>query len=98
MFFGRRPNAIKNWGDMYFYEKLQHVVDTTSDYIISKCRWWLPSILVSIATSVFLFGGPEALSQGVSLASVAVQPHLSPISFSAPPDAPKEMPEDDEDF
>lgn len=97
MFF-KPPSSSKNWGDMFFYEKLQHVVDSTADFVISKCRWWLPCVAVSVVGSIFLFGGPEVPAQALSLASVVAQPHLSPISFAAPPNAHPDGEEEVEDL
>lgn len=98
MFFQPPPAASKNWGEMFFYEKFKHIVDSTGDFVISKCCWWFPCVVASAVGSIFLFGGPETAAQGFTLASVALQPTLSPVSFASPPNMPQEMEEDGDEL
>lgn len=96
--FGPRPAPVKNWDDMYYYEKVQSVVDHSADFVVSKCRWWLPCVTTAVAASLFFLGGPEAPLHGFTLASTAMQPFLSPVIFQAPRGMHGEgPPEDDED-
>lgn len=65
---------------MYFYQRVQHLVDHAADYLIKKVNWWMPSVAVGMALSVFLLGGPEA----PAMAGAIVLPSLSPV-VTAPP-------------
>eukprot|EP00796_Vickermania_ingenoplastis_P004168 gene4168-3009_t len=78
----RPPAATKKWTDMYFYERLQHVVDHTADFLVSKCRWWLPCVAASVGVGFFLLGGPEAPTFAATFAAAVGQPFLSPGSHT----------------
>ncbi|CCW66153.1 unnamed protein product [Phytomonas sp. Hart1] len=67
---------------MYFYEKLRHLVDKTSDFVISKANWWIPSVVTGMVLSVVLLGGSEAASQGLGLALQTASPVIRPPPFS----------------
>ncbi|CBZ29837.1 conserved hypothetical protein [Leishmania mexicana MHOM/GT/2001/U1103] len=99
MMFGRSHAPQKEWGNMYFYEKLHHLIDHTSNFVISKVDWWLPSVAVGIALSLFVLGGPEALPQAASIVLPSATPAVTTPLF-ATPDAPQggAAPEDDEEF
>lgn len=97
--FGRRPPPPVNWDELYFYEKVQHVTDQSIDFLLSKCRWWLPSVTAGVLLSFFLMGGPDALLQVSTIGSVVIQPAVSPVLFQTPkgvPDMPPEEEDDDE--
>lgn len=96
MMFGRRPTPQRNWGEMYLYEKVQHVADHSIDFVVSKCRWWLPSVAAGVLVSFVLLGGPEGLPQVFSLATTAASPVVSPVMFQLPKGVP-EGPGEDED-
>ncbi|TPP55645.1 hypothetical protein CGC20_11195 [Leishmania donovani] len=89
----------KEWGSMYFYEKLHHLIDHTSNFVISKVDWWLPSVAVGIALSLFVLGGPEALPQAASIVLPSATPAVTTPPF-ATPDGPQggAAPDDDEEF
>ncbi|AIO01336.1 hypothetical protein LPMP_330430 [Leishmania panamensis] len=99
MMFGR-PHALqKEWGNMYFYEKLHHLVDHTSNFVISKVDWWLPSVAVGIALSLFILGGPEALPQAASIILPSATPAMTTPPFASPEGLQSgAAPEDAEDF
>ncbi|KAK7198846.1 Archaic translocase of outer membrane 11 kDa subunit [Novymonas esmeraldas] len=80
--FGRPQAPQKEWGNMYFYEKLHHLIDHTSDFVISKVNWWLPSVATGMALSLFLLGGPEALPQAASIVLPSVTPAITTPPFA----------------
>lgn len=84
MMFGRPQAPQKEWANMYFYEKVHHLVDHTADFVISKASWWIPSVAVSMAVSMFFLGGPDALPQAASVVLPAVNPLITTPSFSSP--------------
>lgn len=69
---------------MYFYEKVRHLVDYTADFVIDKVNWWMPSVAVGVAVSLFLLGGPEAPAQGAALVIPAISPVVRSVPFASP--------------
>ncbi|KAG5495001.1 hypothetical protein JKF63_02053 [Porcisia hertigi] len=84
MMFGRPQAPQKEWGKMYFYEKLHHLVDHTSNFVISKVDWWLPSVAVGMALSLFILGGQDALPQAASIVLPSATPAVTTPSFATP--------------
>uniref|UniRef100_A0A7S1R6M6 Archaic translocase of outer membrane 11 kDa subunit n=1 Tax=Neobodo designis TaxID=312471 RepID=A0A7S1R6M6_NEODS len=87
------------WADMYFYQKLQHLVDSGADFVHSKMSWWLPAVGISMAGSLFLFSGGDIFNQGAMLLSHVALPHPTAPAFGQrlPPEAMGGPGGDDED-
>lgn len=83
MMFGRPPPQ-KEWDDMYLFEKVQHLFDLCCDYVIGKSQWWIPTVAIGMALSVYLFGGAEGPVQSVMLASSALSPVARSPAFGTP--------------
>jgi hypothetical protein len=66
---------------MYFYQKLQHLVDSGADYVHSKMSWWLPMVSVSMAGSLFLFSQGDIFGQGAMLLTSVMLPHPTAVPF-----------------
>ena len=82
MFGMGMPQAPKTeWADMYFYQKLQHLIDTGADYVQGKMSWWLPCVGVSMAGSLFLFSGGDIIGQGAMLLTSVALPHPTAVPF-----------------
>lgn len=98
--FGRsQAPAGKSWGEMYFYEKVHHLVDHCASVLINKVDWWVPSVAVGIVLSVFLVAGPEGPMQGVGMVVPSVTPVVRVPSFASPEGTPQGgAPEEDEEF
>ncbi|CCW63059.1 unnamed protein product [Phytomonas sp. EM1] len=95
---GIPPPVSKDWDEMYFYEKVRHLVDKTSDFIISNADWWLPSVATGMILSVVLLGGPESTSQALGITLQSASPVIRAPPFSTPIQGPHgEKPEDPED-
>lgn len=96
--FGR-PQAApqKDWYDMYFHQKLLHIIDHTADWMFAKTKYWIPSVGLGMAASLFLLSGPMAIPEAMQLVLPVLSPSLAPPMFG------NEMPEhgghgeDDED-
>lgn len=69
------------WGEMYFHQKLQHVIDTGADFVFGKMKWWLPCMGVSMAASLFVFSQGEFVPQAYMLLSAAALPHPAATAF-----------------
>jgi hypothetical protein len=69
------------WADMYFYQKLQHLIDTGADFVHSKMNWWLPCVGVSMAGSLLLFSQGDLIGQGMMLLSSVAIPHPTAVPF-----------------
>ena len=99
--FGR-PQASapqKDWSELYFHQKLLHVIDHTADWVFTKVNYWIPTVAVGMAASILLLGGPMAPGELMSLTLPTLSPMLPPTSFG------QQMPErgpgggdDDEEF
>ncbi|KPA76779.1 putative mitochondrial hypothetical protein [Leptomonas pyrrhocoris] len=98
--FGRPQAPQKDWGSMYFYEKVHHLVDHTADFVIAKVNWWMPSVAVGMALSLFILGGPDSVPQAASIILPSATPVLVTPQFSSPPNQQggAGAPEDEEDF
>lgn len=85
---------------MYFYEKLHHLVDHTVDAVIGKANWWLPSVAVGMALSLFILGGPDSVPQAASIVLPSMSPVIVTPPFASPenPQGGPAPPEEDEDF
>jgi hypothetical protein len=97
--FGR-PQAPpqKDWFDMYFHQKLMHVVDHAADWMFAKTKYWLPSVGAAMAVSIFFLSGPMAIQEGMSLVVPVLSPALQPPMFGlAMPEGPGGEEEGDED-
>lgn len=95
--FGR-PQAPpqKDWFDMYFHQKLQHVVDHAADWMFAKTKYWIPSVGVAMAVSIFFLSGPMAIQEGMSLVVPVLSPALQPPLFGlAMPEGPHGGDDDD---
>lgn len=97
--FGR-PQAPpqKDWYDMYFHQKLLHVVDHAADWMFSKTKYWVPSVGVAMVASIFLLSGPTAIQEGMSMALPILTPAIQPPLFGMQmPEGPGGDHEDDDD-
>ena len=81
MFGGAMSAPAKSWGDMYFHERLQHLIDHGADFIISKSKFWVPVTAAGAALSVFMLGGPMGIPALMDLAQVVVVPMARPVAF-----------------
>jgi hypothetical protein len=81
MFGQPQQPAPKDWADMYFYQKLQHVVDSTAEAVFARSSWWLPAIAVSMAGSLFIFSQGDILPQATMLLSSIALPHPAAPAF-----------------
>jgi hypothetical protein len=80
--FGMPQAAPKpDWADMYFYQKLGHVIDTGADFVFSKMNWWLPTVGVSMVASLFLFSQGDLIPQLSMLAMPVLLPHPAAPAF-----------------
>jgi hypothetical protein len=80
---GMSTPAAKAWGDMYFHERLQHLIDHGADFIISKSKYWVPATAVGAAASLIMLGGPMGIPAILELAQAALVPMARPVSFGA---------------
>eukprot|EP00759_Apiculatamorpha_spiralis_P041372 PhF_6_TR40027/c0_g1_i1/m.59398 len=81
-----------DWGTMCWHQKVQHLVDTASDFVMSKYKWWLPSVGASIALSLVLFSPegpvPEVMNLAMTYGAPSVQHSVfgrKMPSFEGPP-------------
>eukprot|EP00331_Platyophrya_macrostoma_P003719 CAMPEP_0176431778 /NCGR_PEP_ID=MMETSP0127-20121128/15003_1 /TAXON_ID=938130 /ORGANISM="Platyophrya macrostoma, Strain WH" /LENGTH=100 /DNA_ID=CAMNT_0017813827 /DNA_START=51 /DNA_END=353 /DNA_ORIENTATION=- len=96
--FGRPAAPQKDWSEMYFYQKVQHLVDHGADWILSKTKWWIPSVAVGMTVSVFLLSGPMAIPEAMNLVGPIVTPSLSaPLFGNQMPEREGMHGEDDEE-
>ena len=80
--FGRpQAPAQKDWYDMYFHQKLLHIIDHASDWVFSKTKYWVPSVGVAMAASIYLLSGPMAIPEAMSLVIPVISPAVSPPMF-----------------
>ncbi|EPY29643.1 hypothetical protein STCU_03378 [Strigomonas culicis] len=97
--FGRPQAPKKDWDELYFYEKVRHLIDHVSDFMVSKVNWWLPSVGVGMVVSLFVIGGPEAPVAAFSMASATLSPVVLTPPFATPEGAPSgPAPEEEEEF
>lgn len=82
--FGRPQAAQKDWDDMYMYERVRLLVDSTADFIIDRVNWWLPSVAVGMLVSIGLIGGPEAPQQLASIFIPSAIPVVRAPPFASP--------------
>ncbi|ESS64983.1 putative variant surface glycoprotein [Trypanosoma cruzi] len=74
MMFGRPPAPQVNWEEMYFYQKLHHLFDHGSDWMISKLNWWIPSVAAGMVLSLFLLS-ENPIGEGAAI----TLPNFSPV-------------------
>lgn len=98
--FGMPPQQAPRpeWANMYFYQKVQHIVDTGSEAVFGKMKYWVPAIGVTMVASLFLFAAEDAIPQGTMLVAAVGLPHPSASVFGQKmPDGMPPGPEGDDD-
>ena len=71
----QNPSAEKNWTDMFFHQKLLHLVDHAADMLFEKVHYWIPVVGVGMTVSLLLFGAENPVGELLSLTI----PVLGPI-------------------
>ncbi|EPY39694.1 hypothetical protein AGDE_04234 [Angomonas deanei] len=82
--FGRPQAPPKDWDSLYFYQKVQHLVDHVSDFVVSKCNWWLPAVGLGMGLSILIFGGADGPASAVFMANSTLLPYRPPPSVQVP--------------
>lgn len=96
--FGRPPAPQKDWSELYFYEKVHHLFDHTADFVVAHVNWWLPSVAVGMALSLFVLGGPEGPAQAAAITLPSITPVVRAPPFSSPEGQHGAAPEEEEEF
>eukprot|EP00744_Colponema_vietnamica_P035895 GILI01062795.1.p1 GENE.GILI01062795.1~~GILI01062795.1.p1 ORF type:complete len:102 (+),score=7.55 GILI01062795.1:36-341(+) len=80
--FGARPQGSgKNWSDMFFHQKLVHLIDHGADFIVDKSKFWVPCVGAAMGLSIMLFGGENGLGDLFSLAVPVIMPSAQQSTF-----------------
>ncbi|KAH9578322.1 hypothetical protein LSM04_002236 [Trypanosoma melophagium] len=72
--FGRPPPPQAKWEEMYFYQRLHHLVDHAANWMVARLDWWLPTVAAGMALSLFVLSG-DPVGEG----GAVVLPTLTPV-------------------
>ena len=74
---GPPPAPAIDWATMPWHQKVHHLVDHASDFIMTKYKWWMPSVGASMMISIVLFSPegpiPELMNFAMTYGSPMVQ-------------------------
>lgn len=87
----------KNWSEMYFHEKIHHLVDFGADVVFSYSKYWMPAICVAMATSIYVFGGENAVNEAIGLTFPVLSPTPVAPNFGTPSPPSREEEEEEEE-
>lgn len=80
---GRGPAAPAGpkWEELYFHQKVKHLVDSAGSVIFDYSSWWMPAVAVSSAVTVVLFSGPIGIPQLLQAGTMIASPIPPPSTF-----------------
>lgn len=93
-----RPQAVqKNWDEMFFHQKVEHLVDHASNWMFTKSKYWIPALSLAVAGSVYVFSPETAVPELMGLGLAIVSPVPQPPAFGVKLGPTREEPAEDED-
>lgn len=74
-------SASKNWSELYFHQKLVHLIDHSADFVVDKSKFWVPCVGAAMAVSIMLFGGENGINDVLSLVFPVIMPTAQQSTF-----------------